>query len=146
MIADAAAYFGLFLAALAAGSIMPVPSEAALVALILTSDQPVWIAVAVATVGNVTGSMINWTLGQGIERLRGTRWFPASEATIERAGRWYHRYGRWSLLLSFVPIIGDPLTIVAGVMKESLWFFFIVVTIAKLGRYVVVAALTLGGT
>jgi membrane protein YqaA with SNARE-associated domain len=146
LIAYAAAYFGLFLAALAAGSILPVPSEAALVALLLTSDHPVWIAIAVATVGNVTGSMINWTLGRGIERLRGTRWFPASEASIERAGRWYHKYGRWSLLLSFMPIIGDPLTIVAGVMKESLWFFFIVVTIAKLGRYVTVAALTLNGT
>lgn len=146
MIAGAAAYVGLFLAALAAGSILPVPSEAALVAHILTSDNPVWIAVAVATAGNVTGSIINWFLGRGIERLRGTRWFPASEASIERAGRWYHKYGRWSLLLSFVPIIGDPLTIIAGVMKESLWFFIVVVTIAKLGRYVVVAALTTGGT
>jgi membrane protein YqaA with SNARE-associated domain len=146
VIAAAAAYFGLFLAALAAGSIFPVPSEAALVAMILTSDNPVWIAVAVATTGNVTGSMINWFLGRGIERLRGTRWFPVSEASVERAGRWYHKYGRWSLLLSFVPIIGDPLTIIAGVMKESLWFFVAVVTIAKLGRYVAVAALTLGGT
>lgn len=146
MIAASAAYFGLFLAALAAGSILPVPSEAALVALILASDHPVWIAVAVATTGNVIGSVINWTLGRGIERLRGSRWFPASEASIDRAGRWYHRYGRWSLLLSFVPIIGDPLTIVAGVMKESLWFFLVVVTIAKLGRYALVAAVTLGGT
>ena len=143
MIADAAAYVGLFLAALAAGSILPVPSEAALVAMILTSDDPAWIAVAVATLGNVTGSVINWFMGRGIERLRGTRWFPASEASIERAGRWYHKYGRWSLLLSFIPIIGDPLTIIAGVLKESLWFFMIVVTIAKLGRYVAVAALTL---
>ena len=144
MIAAAAAYFGLFAAALAAGSILPVPSEAALVALILTSDDPVWIAVAVATVGNVTGSVINWFLGRAIERLRGTRWFPASDASIERAGRWYHKYGRWSLLLSFIPIIGDPLTIVAGVMKERLLFFMIVVTFAKFGRYLVVAALTLG--
>lgn len=146
MIAAVAAYIGLFLAALAAGSILPVPSEAALVALILTSDDPVWIAVAVATAGNVTGSMINWFLGRGIERLRGSRWFPVSEASIERARRWYHRYGRWSLALSFIPIIGDPLTIIAGVMRESLWFFMIVVTIAKLGRYVAVAALTLSGT
>jgi membrane protein YqaA with SNARE-associated domain len=139
-----AAYSGLFLAALAAGSILPVPSEAALVALILTSDHPVWIAVAIATMGNVTGSVINWFLGRGIERLGGTRWFPASERSIERARHWYHRHGRWSLLLSFVPIIGDPLTIVAGVMKESLWLFVIVVKVAKLGRYFVVAALTLG--
>ena len=143
MIAAAAAYFGLFLAALAAGSILPVPSEAALVAVILTSDDPVWIAVAVATAGNVTGSLINWFLGRTIERLRGSRWFPASEASIERAARWYHKYGRWSLLLSFIPIIGDPLTIVAGVMKEQIRFFLVVVTIAKLGRYIAVAALTL---
>jgi len=146
LIAAVAAYFGLFVAALAAGSILPVPSEAALVAVILTSDDPVWIAVAVATAGNVTGSVINWFLGRGIESLRGTRWFPASEASIERTRRWYHKYGRWSLLLSFIPIIGDPLTIVAGVMREPLWFFMIVVTIAKLGRYVVVAAVTVGGT
>jgi len=144
LIADGAAYVGLFLAAMAAGSILPVPSEAALVAMILISNDPVWAIVAVATVGNVAGSVINWFMGRGIERLRGTRWFPASEASIERAGRWYHKYGRWSLLLSFVPIIGDPLTIIAGVLKESLWFFMIVVTIAKLGRYLVVASLALG--
>lgn len=139
-----AAYAGLFFAALAAGAILPVPSEPALVAVLLTSGDPAWVAVVVATVGNVMGSVINWFIGRGIERLRGRPWFPFSEASLTRAEAWYHRYGRWSLLFSFVPIVGDPLTVIAGVMREPFRSFLLLVTIAKLGRYVVVAALTLG--
>jgi membrane protein YqaA with SNARE-associated domain len=139
-----AAYVGLFFAAMAAGAILPVPSEAAFVAVLLTSDNPAWIAVTVATVGNVIGSVINWLIGLGIERLRDKPWFPFSEASLARAEAWYHRYGRWSLLFSFVPIIGDPLTVVAGIMRERFWPFLLLVGIAKLGRYVVVAAITLG--
>lgn len=141
-----AAYAGLFFAALAAGAILPVPSEPALVAVLLTSGDPAWIAVAVATVGNVIGSAINWLIGRGIEKLRHKRWFPFSEAAIARAEAWYHRYGRWSLLFSFVPVVGDPLTVVAGVMREPFWSFLLLVVIAKLGRYIAVAALTLGAT
>lgn len=139
-----AAYAGLFFAALAAGAILPVPSEPALVAVLLTSGDPAWVAVAVATVGNVIGSAINWLIGRGIEKLRHKRWFPFSEAAIARAEAWYHRYGRWSLLFSFVPVVGDPLTIVAGVMREPFWSFLLLVAIAKFGRYVAVAALMLG--
>ena len=139
-----AAYVGLFFAAMAAGAILPVPSEAAFVAVLLTSDNPTWVAVAVATVGNVIGSVINWLIGLGIERLRHKPWFPFSQASLARAEIWYHHYGRWSLLFSFVPIIGDPLTVVAGIMRERFWPFLLLVGIAKLGRYVVVAAITLG--
>ena len=139
-----AVYGGLFLAALAAGSALPVPSEAAFAGVVLTTTDPLWIAVAVATVGNVIGSFINWLIGLGVETLKHKRWFPASERQLDRAKVWYHRYGRWSLLLSFVPIIGDPLTIVAGVMREPLWSFIPLVTIAKGARYVVLAALLLG--
>ena len=55
-----------------------------------------------------------------------------------------YRYGRWTLLLSWVPIIGDPLTLVAGVMREPLWSFLLIVSLAKTGRYLMVMALTLG--
>ena len=139
-----AVYGGLFLAALAAGSALPVPSEAAFAGVILTTSDPLWIAIAVATVGNVVGSFINWLIGRGVETLKHKRWFPASERQLEKAKVWYHRYGRWSLLLSFVPIIGDPLTIVAGVMREPLWSFIPLVAIAKGARYAVLAALLLG--
>lgn len=62
---------------------------------------------------------------------------------LDRAKTWYHRYGRWSLLMSWVPVVGDPLTVVAAVMREPLSTFIILVTIAKFARYVVVAAVTL---
>lgn len=139
-----AVYAGLFLAALAAGSALPVPSEAAFAGVVLTTTDPLWIAITVATTGNVVGSFINSLIGRGVETLKHKRWFPASERQLEKAKVWYHRYGRWSLLLSFVPIIGDPLTIVAGVMREPLWSFIPLVTIAKGARYIVLAALLLG--
>ena len=139
-----AVYAGLFLAALAAGSALPVPSEAAFAGVVLTTTDPLWIAIMVATTGNVVGSFINWLIGRGVETLKHKRWFPASERQLDKAKVWYHRYGRWSLLLSFVPIIGDPLTIVAGVMREPLWSFIPLVTIAKGARYIVLAALLLG--
>ena len=90
------------------------------------------------------GSVINWLLGRGIERFRDRRWFPANEAALARAQGWYQRYGKWSLLLSWAPVIGDPLTVIAGVMREPLPVFLLLVTIAKVGRYAVLTVATLG--
>lgn len=139
-----AVYFGLFLTALVAATVLPMQSEAALVGLILTGSYPVWLLIAVASVGNVLGSVINWLLGRGIERFRDRKWFPVKQAALERAQTWYRRYGKWSLLLSWAPIIGDPLTVVAGVLREPFWVFLALVTVAKVGRYLVLAAITLG--
>lgn len=141
---DLVSYAGLFLTALVAATILPAQSEAALVALLVAGDQPAWALITVAGVGNVLGSVINWGLGRGIERLRHHRWFPVTEADLDRAGRWYRRWGKWSLLLSWAPIIGDPLTVAAGVLREPFPVFLILVTIAKVGRYLIVAAVTLG--
>lgn len=141
---DLAAYAGLFAAALIAATILPAQSEAALVGLILAGRQPVWALVAVAGLGNVLGSVINWWLGRAVDRLRGHRWFPVDEATLERASIWYRRWGKWSLLASWVPVIGDPLTVAAGVLREPLPVFVALVAIAKVGRYLVLAAATLG--
>ncbi|RWN03580.1 MAG: DedA family protein [Mesorhizobium sp.] len=94
--------------------------------------------------GNVLGSAVNWGLGRGIERFRDEPWFPLRPARLNRATNWYRRYGRWSLLLSWMPIVGDPLTVVAGVLREPLWSFVAIVTVAKVSRYLVVAAAVLG--
>jgi membrane protein YqaA with SNARE-associated domain len=139
---DALAYGGLFLTALAAATLLPAQSEALLAALLLNGYAP-WLVVAVASAGNVLGAVINWALGRGVERLRGRRWFPVSETALERAQRWYARWGRWSLLLSWLPVIGDPLTVVAGVLREPLPMFLLLVGVAKVARYVVVAAAAL---
>jgi len=137
-------YLGLFLTAFAAASVLPLQSEALLVGLLLSEHYLVWALLLVATAGNVLGSALNWLLGRYLERWRAKSWFPVSDQGLEKAQRAYHRYGRWSLLLSWVPIIGDPLTLVAGVMREPLWSFLLIVTLAKATRYLVLATLTLG--
>ncbi|WP_077524927.1 YqaA family protein [Metapseudomonas resinovorans] len=137
-------YLGLFLAAFGAATLLPLQSEAVLVGLLLSEQYSVLALLLVATSGNVLGSLVNWWLGRSVEHCRHRRWFPVTEAKLDKAQQAYHRYGRWSLLASWVPIIGDPLTVVAGLMREPLWSFLLIVTLAKAGRYLVLAALTLG--
>ena len=137
-------YLGLFLAAFGAATLLPMQSEAVLVGMLLSDRYVISTLLAVAIVGNVLGSVLNWVLGRCVERFRHKRWFPVSEAKLAKAQQSYLRYGRWSLLLSWVPIIGDPLTVVAGVMREPLWSFLLIVTLAKGVRYLVLTAVTLG--
>ncbi|MFZ6765143.1 YqaA family protein [Pseudoroseomonas sp. WGS1072] len=139
-----AVYAGLFVAAFAAATILPMQSEAVLVGLLLTDTYSPTLLLVVASVANTTGSALNWLLGRSVEHYRHRRWFPVSDAMLTRAQGWYQRYGRWSLLFSWLPIVGDPLTVVAGVMREPFPIFLLLVAIAKTGRYVVLAALTLG--
>ena len=138
------AYIGLFLAAFGAATLLPLQSEALLVGLLLSGKYWLWALLAVATLGNVLGSLVNWWLGRAIVHYRDRRWFPVSPAHLEKARHHYQRYGHWSLLFSWVPIIGDPLTLVAGVMREPLGRFLLIVTLAKGARYGVVALATLG--
>lgn len=140
------AYLGLFLSALIAASLLPAQSEAVLVALLLDGGYWPWALLMVASLGNILGSLLNWLLGRYLEHFRQRRWFPVSAARLEQAQQWYRRYGRWSLLLSWLPIIGDPLTLVAGIMRERLWLFLILVSVAKTARYLVLMVITLGLT
>jgi len=137
---DLAAYGSLFLAALLAATLIPAQSESALGGLILLGEQPVAALVAVASLGNILGSLFNWVLGRGVEKFRDRKWFPASQKQLDRAQQHYQRFGYWSLLLAWVPVIGDPLTLVAGIMREPLWRFLLLVSIGKIGRYVALAA------
>ncbi|EJM68050.1 YqaA family protein [Pseudomonas sp. GM55] len=138
------AYLGLFFAAFGAATLLPLQSEAVLVALLLSDRYWLWALLAVATLGNVLGSLLNWWLGRGIERFRDRRWFPVNPRHLEKARFHYQRYGHWSLLLSWLPVIGDPLTLVAGVMREPLGRFLLIVTLAKGARYGVLAVATSG--
>jgi len=135
---------GLFAVAFVAATILPAQSEATLVALLVVGNQSALLLVLVATIGNVAGSVVNWLLGRWVERYRDRRWFPVKKASLDRATGWYRRWGRLSLLLSWAPFGGDALTVAAGVLREPLWSFLLLVTIAKAGRYIVLAAITLG--
>ncbi|MCW1981147.1 membrane protein YqaA with SNARE-associated domain [Xanthomonas arboricola] len=136
-------YLSLFALALIAATLLPAQSEAALVALLLDGGS-VWGLVAAASAGNVLGSLINWWIGREVTRFEGRRWFPIKPSALLRAQAWYGRYGKWSLLVSWIPIIGDPLTLAAGVMRERLSVFLMLVTVAKTTRYTVLAWATVG--
>ena len=137
------AYLSLFTSALIAATVLPMQSEAVLVGLLTAGTSSVTVLLIVATTGNVLGAVINWCLGRFILRWRERRWFPASDRQLARAEGWYRRYGRWSLLGSWLPVVGDPLTIVAGILREPLIPFLILVTLAKGARYLVLASVTL---
>lgn len=142
LLASLTVYLGLFAIAFGAATLLPLQSEAALAGLLLTGYSPA-LLLAVASAGNIAGSCVNWLLGRWIESCRGKAWFPVGDAALERASRWYRRYGKWSLLLSWVPVIGDPLTLAAGVLREPFAVFLVLVAIAKIARYLFVAAVTL---
>ena len=135
---------GLFVSALVAATLVPAQSEAVLVALLVQGTLPAWLLVLVAGVGNVLGSIVNWVLGRMVERFRGRRWFPASDEALDRAQRWYGRFGHWSLLLAWLPVVGDPLTLAAGILREPLWRFVLLVAIGKFARYAVLVLATRG--
>lgn len=135
-------YLSLFALALIAATLLPAQSETALVALLLRGDSALGL-VAAASIGNVLGSLINWWLGREALRFQAKRWFPIKAAALLRAQAWYGKYGKWSLLLSWMPIIGDPLTLAAGVMREPLHVFLQLVAIAKTTRYALLAWATL---
>ena len=137
--AHLAEFAGLFAVAFLAATVLPAQSEVLLAGMVLAEHYPAWALVAVASAGNVLGSVVNWVLGRFIARLEGKCWFPVGREQVAKAEGWYRRWGRWSLLLSWAPLIGDPLTVVAGVLREPLPVFVLLVTLAKVARYVVVA-------
>jgi len=138
-----ASLLGLFGVSFLAATLLPAQSELGLSGLIALGTEPVVLLVAAASLGNTLGSMVNWVLGRAATAWSTASWFPVKPDKLAKATGWYHRYGRWSLLLSWAPIIGDPLTLAAGVLKEPLWSFTLLVAIAKTARYVAVALITL---
>jgi membrane protein YqaA with SNARE-associated domain len=129
-------YVVLFLTALAAATVMPVSSEVLLLALLGAGLDPValWLT---ATLGNTLGAVINWFIGTKISDHAGSRWVPLSSARLERASRWFNRYGVWTLLLSWLPVIGDALTFIGGIMRVRFALFIVLVAAGKGMRYAV---------
>ncbi len=138
------AYLLLFLSAFGAATLLPLQSEAVLVGLLLQTQYSAYLLLIIATIGNVLGSCVNWYLGLKIEQFKNKKWFPVSEQNMIKAETIYQKYGFWSLLLSWTPVIGDPITLIAGLMKENFWRFLFIVTIAKAGRYLFIYWVYLG--
>jgi len=135
---DLAVYAGLFASAFTSATLLPGSSEAVLIALLAAGQGDARLLVIVATAGNVLGSCVNWALGRFFSSFRDRRWFPADGQSYERATAWFRRYGAWSLLLSWLPVIGDPLTAVAGALRVGLLRFLVLVSLGKAARYMFV--------
>ncbi|HEX2017742.1 MAG TPA: YqaA family protein [Aurantimonas sp.] len=143
---DADIYGGLMLASFLGATLLPGSSEALLSGLLIKGYGEPVLLVAAASFGNVTGSLANWLCGRFLARFMGRRWFPVSKAGYGRAAAWFERYGIWTLLFAWVPIIGDPLTVVAGALRTPLPAFVVLVAVGKILRYAGIAAATLWWT
>ncbi len=125
----------LFFSALVAATFLPAQSELVLLALHARGGHAVATLLVVATIGNVLGSCVNYGIGRWLVHFSGRRWFPVQPQAMERAGRIYQRFGVWTLLFSWVPVIGDPLTLAAGIFRTRFALFLLLVTTGKAARY-----------
>jgi membrane protein YqaA with SNARE-associated domain len=128
-------YLSLFAISFLAATILPFSSELTLVGLIATSNYDNLLLLIAASFGNVLGSVINWGLGFYSRNLTTKKWFPFKENQIEGSSKWFRKFGKWSLLFAWVPIVGDPLTFVAGLLRVRFLDFIILVAIGKVSRY-----------
>jgi membrane protein YqaA with SNARE-associated domain len=131
-------YLSLFAISFLAATILPFSSELTLAGLIATSDYDNLLLLIVTSFGNVLGSVVNWALGSYSRNLTTKKWFPFKETQIERSSKWFRKFGKWSLLFAWVPVVGDPLTLAAGILRVKFIDFIILVAIGKVSRYLMV--------
>ena len=129
-------YFQLSLISFLAATILPFSSEVVLTTMYLSNSFEPYFLLIFASIGNIMGSITNWYLGKKITLFQNRKWFPISPDQLERSRKYFQKYGLWSLLLAWVPIIGDPLTLLAGVLKVRFSIFLLLVSISKISRYV----------
>ncbi len=132
---------GLFVTSFLAATVLPMSSEAVLAGVSLTTTTDKLLLLAIATTANTLGSILNWSFGRWGARFRDRPWFPVKPATYDKAADRFRRWGTWSLLLSWIPIVGDPLTLIAGAAGVRFLAFVVLVAIGKAARYAVVLAL-----
>jgi membrane protein YqaA with SNARE-associated domain len=135
-------HFGLFIAAFLAATILPLSSEIVLSALIMEGLSPITLIIT-ATTGNVLGSLTNYALGYWAGLVVVKKWLRMSEDDFLEAEQRFVKYGTFSLCFAWVPVIGDPLTAVAGVLRIRLSWFLLLVTAGKLLRYVALSYIIL---
>mgnify|MGYP003126421086 CR=1 FL=1 len=130
------AYLGLFLSAFLAATLVPAYSEILFAGLLSAGYDPL-LLLAWASVGNTLGSAVNWLLGRYLLHFQDRKWFPFKADSLGAAQRWFNRWGVWSLLLAWLPVGGDALTFIAGMMRVRFWLFLLLTAIGKTARYAI---------
>ena len=128
------AYLTLFLTSFAAATLLPAYSEI-LLGTLVSQNYPLFWLWFWATMGNTLGSVVNGLIGRQVDRFKHKRWFPVSELQLHKARSRFNRYGQWALLLGWLPIGGDALTLVGGIMRVPWLNFIVLVGIGKGLRY-----------
>ena len=136
-------FITLFISSFISSTILPGHSEITLTAFIFLNKYPIINLIFIASLGNILGSTLNWCLGFHFVKFKEKKWFPINKRQLEKASLWFLNYGKWSLFLSWVPFVGDPLTVVAGVLRVPIITFLIIVSISKILRYVIVSLIAL---
>lgn len=131
-------YFSLFIVCLSLGTFFPFASETYLASLLISEKYNVILLLVFASLGNILGSVISWLFGYFINYFIQKPWFPLNKYLLLKASDIFKKYGKWSLLLSWVPIIGDPIAFAAGTFRYNILFFLIFVSIGKVVRYLLI--------
>ncbi len=131
-------YFSLFIFCLSLGTFFPFASETYLVTLLLSEKYNVFLLLSLASLGNILGSVISWTFGYFINIFLKKPWFPISKYLLQKATDIFKKYGKWSLLFSWIPFIGDPIAFAAGTFRYNILFFLLFVSIGKVARYLLI--------
>ena len=137
-------YSALFLLSLLASTLVPLGSEWLLAVLLVNGFDPS-LVVSVATVGNSCGALTTYAIGMWGGSFLVQRVLRVSSVRQQQAEHYFARYGCWTLLFSWVPLLGDPLCLVGGVLRTGFWRFLVLVSVGKFIRYLVVAKLVLEG-
>ena len=128
----------LFFSSLIAATIFQAGSEIILATLSSTENYSKILLLITATTGNVLGAVINWFIGYYVIKFQDKKWFPIKKNKIKKYSNIYQKWGILSLLFSWLPIIGDPLTVISGIFRTNILLFLILVTIGKAGRYLAI--------
>ena len=128
-------YFFLFLTSFLAATIFPLSSELTLISLLKTNSYSPFLLISTSSFGNILGSVFNWSLGFYLFEYINKKWFPFKQNQIDVASNRFNRFGIWSLLFSWLPVIGDPLTLIAGILRVNFLLFLILVALGKISRY-----------
>jgi membrane protein YqaA with SNARE-associated domain len=131
-------YLAVFTSAFLAATVLPAASEVILAGTASVEGADVFALLLVASAGNTLGSVVNWLLGRFLTVWRDRPWFPIKPDALARATGWFNRFGVWTLLFAWVPVLGDPLTVVAGALRVNFWLFLALVALGKTARYAAV--------
>ncbi|WP_462169387.1 YqaA family protein [Pseudoalteromonas lipolytica] len=138
------AYLSLFFTAFISATLLPSSSELVMTAMVAKGNYVLWLLWLSATLGNVLGSCVNYWLGTQVLRFKSRKWFPVSEKSIKKAETQFNKYGIYSLLFAWLPVVGDPLTVVGGIFRVKFSVFLILVALGKGARYLAVLAFAVG--